>query len=198
MDRKKKLRLIQTCLLFIGVIIISYTYFNKDKDLNKNIISKETQKKIKKNLAKNDDAGDVFYDISYNGVDLSGNRYIIKSKEAINNESQAEIVSMKGVNAFFYFKDNTILEIQSEMGVYNNKTLDMKFEKNVIANYEGSVLTSEKAEYFNSKNFLTISNKVKIKDVRGELSADQLLFDLQKQTLDIKSFEDNKINANLN
>ena len=84
------------------------------------------------------------------------------------------------------------------MGVYNNKTLDMKFEKNVIANYEGSVLTSEKAEYFNSKNFLTISNKVKIKDVRGELSADQLLFDLQKQTLDIKSFEDNKINANLN
>tara|TARA_B100001057_G_scaffold488128_1_gene571987 strand:- start:7477 stop:8073 length:597 start_codon:yes stop_codon:yes gene_type:complete len=198
MERKKKLRLIQTCLLVIGVIIISYTYFNKDQDLNKNIISKETQKKIKKNIAKNDDAGDVFYDISYNGIDLSGNRYIIKSKEAINNESQSEIVSMKGVNAFFYFKDNTILEIQSEIGVYNNKTLDMKFEKNVIANYEGSVLTSEKAEYFNSKNFLTISNKVKIKDVRGELSADQLLFDLQKQTLDIKSFEDNKINANLN
>ena len=198
MDRKKKLRLIQTCLLFIGMIIISYTYLNKDQDFNKNIISKETQNKIKKNLAKNDNTGDVFYDISYNGVDLSGNRYIIKSKEAINNESQAEIVLMKGVNAFFYFKDNTILEIQSEKGVYNNKTLDMKFEKNVIANYEGSVLTSEKAEYFNSKNFLTISNKVKIKDVRGELSADQLLFDLQKQTLDIKSFEDNKINANLN
>ena len=48
MERKKKLRLIQTCLLVIGVIIISYTYFNKDQDLNKNIISKETQKKIKK------------------------------------------------------------------------------------------------------------------------------------------------------
>tara|TARA_X000000950_G_C13616832_1_gene537678 strand:- start:62 stop:658 length:597 start_codon:yes stop_codon:yes gene_type:complete len=198
MDRKKKLRIIQTCLLFIGVIIISFTYLNKGQDLNKNIISKETQKKIKKNLAKDNDGGDVFYDISYNGVDLSGNRYIIKSKEARNNESQVEIVLMREVNAFFYFKDDTILKIQSEEGIYNNKTLDMKFEKNVRADYEGSVLTSEKAEYFNSKNFLTISNKVKIKDVRGEISADLMLFDLQKQTLDIKSFEDNKINANLN
>ena len=36
---------------------------------------------------------------------------------------------MSFVNAIFYFKDNTILTIDSDEGVYNNKTLDMIFEK---------------------------------------------------------------------
>ena len=39
------------------------------------------------------------------------------------------------------------------MGIYNNKTLDMIFEKNVKANYEESKLFAEKAEYSNSKVF---------------------------------------------
>ena len=36
----------------------------------------------------------------------------------------------------FYFKDDTILNIKSDNGIYNNKTLDMIFEKNVKADYK--------------------------------------------------------------
>ena len=35
---------------------------------------------------------------------------------------------MKFVEAIFYFKDDTILNVKSEKGIYNNKTLDMNFE----------------------------------------------------------------------
>ena len=105
---------------------------------------------------------------------------------------------MKEVNAFFYFKDDTILKIQSDKGIYNNKTLDMKFENSVKAFYENSTLIADEAEYSNSKNFLSISNNVVVKDVRGEIFADKLFFDLKNQTLDIKSFQDKKVNANLN
>ena len=41
---------------------------------------------------------------------------------------------MNEVHAIFYFKDNTILYIWSDEGVYNNKNLDMKFSDNVERN----------------------------------------------------------------
>ena len=52
--------------------------------------------------------------------------------------------------------------------------------------------------FSNSKSFLTISEKVVINDIRGTMFADKLLFDIKKQTLNIASFNDGKINANLN
>ena len=196
--RKKRLILIQISLLFFGIFIIFFTYLQKKQNDNKNIISKETQKKIELSLDKNTNNADVFYDVSYTGLDLSGNRYILKSKEARNDKFNNELVKMLGLNAFFYFKDGTVLEINSDKGVYNNKTLDIKFEKNVQAYYRESVLFAEIAEYSNSKSFLKVSNEVIIKDTKGEIFADKLFFDLKKQTLDIKSSLDNKINANLN
>ena len=60
------------------------------------------------------------------------------------------------------------------------------------------MLFADLAEYSNSNNFLKISEKVIIKDTRGEIFADNLFFDLKKQTLDIKSSLNSKINANLN
>jgi len=105
---------------------------------------------------------------------------------------------MKFVEATFYFKNNTILNVWSNEGIYNNKTLDMTFFGDVKGLYENSSLFSEKAEYSNSKGFLTITENVKIIDYRGTMVADRLSFDIKKQTLDIASFSDNKINANVN
>ena len=48
-----------------------------------------------------------------------------------------------------------------------------------------------------TKKFLIISENVKIKDVKGSMVADKLYFDI-KEKLNIASFEDNKINANVN
>ena len=199
-DRKKKLRITQITLLILGSIIIFYTYLNTDKQ-NKTkeiIISEETKKKIDKQFSNQTENSDIFYNIEYSGLDLAGNRFILKSKEASNKKTNEEIVSMKFVEAFFYFKDGTVLKIKSDSGVYNNKTLDMKFDGNVIAKYEGSELFAQKAEYSNSKSFLMISNNVKVKDYRGTMFADKLFFDIKKQTLNIASTKDGKVNANIN
>ena len=198
MDRKKQLRLIQICLLILGSLVIIFTYFDREKHSNEQIISKENQEKIKNQLRKNNKEGDIFFNIEYSGLDLAGNRYILKSKEAFSEKSDQKIVNMTSVEATFYFKDGTILNVWSEQGVYNNKSLDMKFSGNVKAIYEGSKLFAQKAEYSNSKSFLTISEQVKINDARGTMIADKLLFDIKKQTLEIASFTDNKINANIN
>ena len=198
MERKRRLRLIQFIMLILGILIIFFTYLGKNEIQENKIITKETQEKIKEQMQVQNQQGDVFYQIEFSGLDLSGNRYILKSKEALSDKNNPEIVYMKFVEATFYFKDQTVLTVLSDTGIYNNKTLDMNFENNVKANYEGSELFAQKAEYSNLKSYLTISEEVKINDIRGTIVADKLLFDIKKETLNIASFNDGKINANVN
>lgn len=197
MDRKKKIKIIQINLLVIGLAILIFTYLNKSLEKTDEILSVDTKTKIKKQLEDQDPDSDIFYNIEYNGLDLAGNRYVLKSSEAYSLKSNKELINMKSVEAIFYFKDDTILKVKSETGTYNNKTLDMKFDGNVEANYEGSQLLAQKAEYSNSKSFLKVSEKVKIKDLRGTMVADELVFDIKNQKLNINSFNDEKINANV-
>ena len=197
-SRKKKLRIAQISLLILGLMILFFTYANKENNSSTPIISKETQERIKKDLAETSEKGDIFYNIEYSGIDLAGNRYILKSEEAYSSKKDQEIVNMKFVDAFFYFKDNTILKVESDTGIYNNKTLDMSFIGNVKASYEGSNLFAEKAEYSNSESYLVISENVKINDVKGSMVADKLYFDIKKQTLNIASFNDGKISTSVN
>ena len=194
-ERKKKLRITQFILLISGLLIIFFTYINKEKFPSEQFINIETQEKIEKQLSNQE--GDVFFDIEYTGLDLAGNRYVLKSKEAITDKLNQERIKMKNVEAIFYFKDDTILKVWSEEGTYNNKTLDMIFKRNIKALYEGSELYAQRADFSNSNGYLTITEDVKVKDFRGTMVADKLLFDIKKQTLDIYSFNDNKINAKL-
>ena len=197
MDRKKKIKIIQINLLVIGLAILIFTYLNKSLERTDEILSVDTKTKIKKQLEDQNPDSDIFYNIEYNGLDLAGNRYVLKSSEAYSLKSNKELINMKSVEAIFYFKDDTILKVKSETGTYNNKTLDMKFDGNVEANYEGSQLLAQKAEYSNSESFLKVSEKVKIKDLKGTMVADELVFDIKNQKLNINSFNDDKINANV-
>ena len=197
-ERKKKLIIIQISLLIIGSLIILFTYSDLNFSDKEKIITTETQKRVDEQLKNESQDGDIFFNIEYSGLDLAGNRFILKSKEAFNKKASQEIVNMKFVEAFFYFKDGTVLKILSDRGIYNNKTLDMNFDGNVIAKYEGSELFAQKAEYSNSKSFLMISNEIKVKDYRGTMFADKLFFDIKKQTLNIASTENGNVNANVN
>jgi len=199
MLRKEKIRIIQLGLFIIGIILFIVMFTNTEKNSQIEIISKKKQEEVKKQLdVTNDQQGDIFYNIEYSGFDLSGNRYILKAKEASNEKNNQNIINMSQVEAIFYFKDDTMLKIFSEKGVYNNRTLDMLFTVNVKAAYEDSKLFAQRAEYSNSKNFLEISDNVRLNDNQSAITADKLYFDIGKETLNIASNENNKINLNIN
>lgn len=195
--RRKKIYLIQSLFLISGLIILFFTYKNNDTRITNNNSNEINQNKIKINNNKNDEGADVFYNIKYSGLDLAGNRYILKAEKASADKSKSEVIIMNSVNAVFYFKDGTELVIFSKEGVYNNKTLDIVFTKDVEAEYEKNKLYSQKAEYSNSKNYVIISNNVNIESEKGNMFADKLFFDIKKKTLNISSFNDNKIKANI-
>ena len=195
-ERKKKLRFIQLILLLCGTLIIYLTYYNNENNSDNKIgINKESKVLID---TKNETQKDIFFNIEYSGLDLNGNRYILKSKKAYPDKEKSNILYMKEVNAVFYFKDNTNLYVSSDEGIYDNKLKDMEFEKNVKANYLDTDLYAEKANYSNSKSYIDIYDNVRIYDIQGNLIADKLLFDITNQKLDITSFNNGKINANLN
>ena len=197
MSRKKRLRLIQFSLLIIGSLVIFFSYYHNKFADDEKIIQAEEKKLIEKKI-QGDTQGDVFYDIEYSGIDLSGNRFILKSEKAITNPEMQNSVNLIGVEATFYFEDETTLKVWSDFGEYNNQSLDIIFKENVKANYIDSKLFADLADYSNSNNSLTITNNVKLVDKSGILTADKLYIDIQLKTLDIQTFNENKINANLN
>ena len=195
-ERKKKIKIIQFTLLLVGMLTIFFTYIKRENISDEKIISSEAQKKIKRQMESQSEQ-DIFYNIEYSGLDLAGNRYILKANEATTDKSNQDIINMKSTTAIFYFKDGTVLNVSSENGVYNNKSLDMLFSGKVRASYIESKLFADKAEYSNSEGFLTITKNVIIEDSRGTMIADELIFDIKKQTLKIAAFKDKKINANI-
>ena len=196
MVRVKKIRIIQILLLLSGLIIIYFTYYAKNTEKNTGLISEKIKNEIIKK-SDSEDAKNVFFNIKYSGIDLSGNRYILTSEEAVMKKENENLLDLKGVNYIFYLKDGTILKVSSNLGLYNNKTLDMKFRDKVLMTYDNSTLEADNAEYSNSGNYLKINNSVKVKSDLGNVFADELFFDLQNKKLNINSFENNNIKANI-
>ena len=194
-NRKKKLRIIQIFLIISSIAVIFYTYNYNNNYKNEEILSKTLQDQIEKDFNNKNVDGDVFYNIEYSGIDLNGNRYILKSREARTDNKNQNLVLMKEVTGVFYFKDNTALDIKSSSGIYNNKTLDIIFTGDVEAFYNDGELFAQKAEYNNSENYLKLTEDVHIRDIKGEMFADELFFDLKKQSLNIASKKDNYVNT---
>ena len=128
--RKKKLLLIQSTLFFAAILIIFYT-FNKSNLPKEDLKVKIIEKNNENTKIENTDQSNRFEDVTYSGLDTNNNRYILKSQIAEFETSRPEVIEMTNMKATFYFKDNTVLYVSSDKGIYNNKTNDMKFINNV-------------------------------------------------------------------
>lgn len=197
MIRYTKVKLLQFFLLAAGTLLIIFTYTGFKNKPSEEILSLEAKDEINKKIKDKNPSGDTFFNVEYSGIDLAGNRYILRAKEANNDITNSELINLKYVKATFYFKNNKILYVSSNFGLYNNKTLDIVFRDNVNSMYEGSKLFAEEAEYNNSENFIIISQNVKITDIKGTMLAEKLIFDIEKNTLEISSLEDDKVYTNL-
>ena len=187
--RKKKIIIIQSLLLLATIVIFYSTYYSKDDKIIQKI-----DKEVKELEAKKEN---VFFNVEYKGLDLNGNRYVVKSEEAKFDDKTPELVNMKIMAAIFYFKDGTKLTIQGNSGSYNSLTKDMRFEDDILSTYLDYVLNSDNLDFFNKDNYLEVYGNVYGKSSDGNLVADSLKFDISNQTLKISMFDNNNVNVNL-
>ena len=148
--------------------------------------------------AETDPDTNSFTDIEYSGFDLNGNRYILKAKQANFKTETPELINMKVVIGKFYLKDNSILTIFSDNGIYNNITLDIEFKDNVNADYLTHTLFSDLLSYSNSNAKLIASGNVKGESIeKGEFIADSVEYSLKNKTLDLSMFDNKQVKVKI-
>ena len=186
-SRKKKIILIQLTIFLVASTLLYYTYREKNKIIEE--VKIETESDLDTNS---------FTDIEYSGFDLNGNRYILKAGKADFKTDAPEKVNMKYVIANFYLKDDTILKVTSDEGLYNNITLDMNFWKNVKADYLTHNFLSDQLVYSNSNAELIATGNVRGESIeKGKFTADNVKYNLTDKTLDFSMFNKKQVNIKL-
>ena len=189
-SRKKNILLVQFTVFLIAVALLYNTYRNKT---NKTEETVKVESEVKTNSNINS-----FTDIEYSGFDLTGNRYVLKAVNANFKTETPEMINMKEVLAKFYLKDDTILTVISDEGIYNNITLDMKFKGNVEADYLTHILSSDFLSYSNTKNKIIATGNIRGTSIeKGEFSADNVEYDLTDKTLNFSMLGSKQVNVKL-
>ena len=188
-SRKKTLLIIQLTIFLIATALLYNTYRYKNSN------ELETPIKIK---AETSPDVNSFTDIEYSGFDLTGNRYVLNAEEADFKTETPELINMKKVLAKFYLKDNTVLTVISDEGVYNNITLDMNFDKNVKADYLNHLLFSDSLSYLNLSAKLIATGNVRGESIeKGEFTADNVEYNITDKTLNLSMFGNKQIKLKL-
>ena len=191
-----KRKILQLSLIFIGLCMIFFTYFFKSTETKKNF--EEDKKEVVKKEDFKDDEINRFENVEYQGIDNSGNKFVIGSDYAQFEQERPEVINMEEIKCTFYFKDNTFLTIVADSGVFNNITNDMKFSDNVKMNYLENVLFSDRATFNNYENQLLVAGNVKGENPQSKLQADELDFDLNTKNLKISMYNKERVNIKTN
>ena len=81
--RKKIIKILQLSLLLISLILIYLTYYSNEPFEKQMEVQTENEKK------------NTFENVEYTGLDLNGNRFVIKSKNAEFDINAPELINMK-------------------------------------------------------------------------------------------------------
>ena len=186
--RKKNLLLVQITIFLVASTLLYNTYRDKNQTV-------ESFVKIEVETSPDTNS---FTDIEYSGFDLTGNRYVLKAKQADFKTETPEVINMNEVFAKFYLKDGTVLTVVSDAGVYNNVTFDMEFSNNVQSNYLTHILQSDLLSYSSSNTKLIATGNVRGESIeKGEFSADNVEYDLDDKSLNFSMFGSKQVNVKL-
>jgi hypothetical protein len=186
----------QVIIFIFACSLIFFSYYNQNVEVSDIKIenSKNISKDKKTDELKNQN---IFENIEYNGIDLNGNRYQIKSETANFDADNPSLINMQIMNSIFYFKDGTTLNVTGDYGTYNNKTNDIVFRNNIVALYLNHKLNADNLDYFNVKGLINIYGNVKSESIEGNIEADNAEIDLKKKTIDLNMFDNNEVKVKL-
>ena len=189
MTNKKKI--FQLSLVFIGLLIIFFTYFfNLEKKQPSEVV---TETETKENEEFLEEGVNRFENVEYKGIDNTGNKFTIGSQFAEFKKEKPELIFMENVECFFTFKDNTVLLISSKKGIYNNISNDMQFSEDVKMDYLENTIFSDRANFNNYENQLLIAGNVRGDGPTTNLKSDELDFDLNTKDLKISMYSEERV-----
>ena len=200
--KRRKRFIIQITIFVLAILLIFSTYFRKDtqegfKFFTKKEIVDDKENEINQDEPKVNEKSNFFENVEYNGIDLNGNRYIVKSEFAEFESDFPELIKMTNMTAIFYFSDGSSIKIIGKYGSYNNKTFDMKFREEIFAEYGVNFLYADNVNYFNDRSYLEVFGNVKIENSDGDILSDRIELDLKSKKLKFSMLNDKTIKAKI-
>ena len=161
-------RKIQITLFCLCSFIFFYSYYylpgkNEGSIKVKSLPSKQTGDEIKNK--------NTFTNVEYKSQNNQGQIFTTKAKESFLDLSKPDLVNLIDPYPVTKLKkDNSLIEIKSEIGIFDKKKNIVIYKKNVTIKNKNYLITSNKAVHFSSKNIIIISDAVVMKDLTMGLS----------------------------
>lgn len=185
---KKNQKRIQAILLFVGVLLILFTYFYP------NIVKKDIEKDFLELPEESEKNTTYFENLQYEGLFNLDKTFIVKSEKAYIDNEEPDIVHMTDMHVILYLKDGRIVNITSDSGKYNKISYDIFFNKNVYATDGETKIYSEYLEMLGNESAVKIYDDVNINYSTGaSLSADKVEYDFETKYLKVSMFDDKRI-----
>jgi len=161
-------RKIQIILLCLSFLIFFYSYYylpgkNEGSIKVENLPLKEKEEGIKNR--------NTFTNVEYKSQNNRGQIFTTKAKESFLNLSKPDLVNLVDPYSVTKLKkDNSLIQIRSEIGIFDEKKNIVIYKKNVTIKNKNYLITSNKAVLFSLKNIIVITGNVVMKDLTMGLS----------------------------
>ena len=160
--------------LIVLLYIMGYYYLNSAKKSpsyqeEKNSIKPSVSEKKEKNFIEN---------IIYTSTDTGGNKYQIESETGRFDEKDEELILMNDVKAYILLRDNTKIFIVSKKAIYNNKTNDTVFSKDIKISYINHKIFCEELNFMFTKNLMSLKENIIYQNGYESFFADVMELDL--------------------
>ena len=161
-------RKIQIILLCFSSLIFFYSYYylpgkNEGSIKVKSLLSKKSEEKIKNK--------NIFTNVEYKSQNSDGQIFTTKADESSLDPNKPELINL--INPYSVTKlkkDNSLIEIKSENGIFDKSKNIVMYKDNVTIKNKNYLITSNKAVHFSSRNIIIISDAVVMKDLTMGLS----------------------------
>ena len=182
---KRKIFL-QILLFLFASTILFFTFYNYGTNTI-NISSSpdliQNESKIDKTLTSAIDKSEksipnILKDVIYENFDDQGNKYIIRANTSEFNDLNSKKIFLKGVKATINLESESFLTISSEEAIFDNKSLETEFSKNVELNYLDHNIQGESLKLLFDENLITMQDHIIYKNIDTELIADKITIDL--------------------
>ena len=178
-------------LLALSVLLIFFSiYLIYFKDISEIETPNLTQE--------NENQENILVNITYESIDSSGRKYIIKAESGMLDGEKPDLINMINVKAKIILLDNSIIYISSLKAEYNTVNYDTKFQKDIKLNFLENDIFCDNLNIFFKDNLLEAYNDLIYKNLDIILKADKIEIDLLTKNSKIFNFDENKVEIKKN
>ena len=187
MKKKIFIQFLLALSVFLIFFIIYLIYFKDISEIETPTLTQE-----------NENQENILVNITYESIDSSGRKYIIKAESGMLDGEKPDLINMINVKAKIILLDNSIIYISSLKAEYNTVNYDTKFQKDIKLNFLENDIFCDNLNILFKDNLLEAYNDLIYTNLDIILRADKIEIDLLTKNSKIFNFDENKVEIKKN